>query len=53
VGMPVQKIMLSRTENVFGAQFTLTQPLRSRPLKRGVKDSCAGELRQRRDTAKP
>jgi hypothetical protein len=39
VGLPVVTIMLSLTKNVSGAQLTLTQPVRSRPLKRGTKPS--------------
>src|SRR5204863_134930 len=41
VGTPVETIMPSRTENVLGAQFTLVQPVKSRPLKRGVQSSAA------------
>src|SRR5439155_2494750 len=44
VGTPVDTMMPSRTENVLGAQFTLVQPVKSRPLKRGVQSSAASAM---------
>jgi hypothetical protein len=43
VGTPVLAIKPSRTENVSGAQLTLTQPLRSRPLNSGLNSCCCAE----------
>src|SRR5436190_12001135 len=41
VGMPVDTMMPSRTENVLGAQFTFVQPVKSRPLNNGDQSSAA------------
>src|SRR5437764_9250272 len=44
VGTPVDTIIPSRTVNVFGAQFTLTQPLRSFPLNSATYPSLSAPL---------
>jgi hypothetical protein len=41
VGTPVLMMIPSRTDQVAGAQFTLTQPEKSRPLKSGVQSGSA------------
>jgi hypothetical protein len=45
VGTPVETIIPSRTEKVFGAQLTFTHPARSAPLNNGT--SCPSSAQAR------
>src|SRR5262245_34071015 len=51
VGTPVEMMMPSRTLKVPGAQFTLTQPERSFPLKRGTQSAAAAGRAEARAAA--
>src|SRR5258705_4012213 len=53
VETPVETMMPSRTENVPGAQLTLVQPVKSRPLKSGFQSAeNTGKARKRRKTTR-